>query len=388
MFFSVVSSQSSQLGSYFSIAYLLKDKSYSLFGYTVILFCRFSTRLSSAKDLFVDYQYLRNSHKVICFDFFVESIWSKFIFACIYVLFSALSYFFNSLILIEPRPFWAYQVLSGFLLHARVPFFRNIFLSGDGFMALTLASSPPWLLLSSASEQSLNKRYMECIKGGLYLYSTSSKQTPDSKFKKLNLTNASTLLRIYFEQSYPSIIRKLYNSIEVPGKDFVLGSTLSNVVIFPMTTFSETGRCTLEDEIGMYLDFLVSILSDVSLSNFSLLIKPHPGQSLQKSALLLSKLQAFSNIKIHPLSFSRPSLLGSIPLEILVTHLRSKGCNYITLISTSTSAVPISLLFNDFIDFVPAFGRPFLEGLLNKNHLNTRLNQEKLIDSFLSLYWK
>ena len=152
--------------------------------------------------------------------------------------------------------------------------------------------------LSSASEQSLNKRYMECIKGGLYLYSTSCKQTPDSKFKKLDLTNASTLLRIYYEQSYPSIIRKLYNSIEVPGQDFALGSTLSNVVIFPMTTFSETGRCTLEDEIGMYLDFLVSILSDVGLSNFSLLIKPHPGQSLQKSALLLSKFQALSNIKI------------------------------------------------------------------------------------------
>ena len=384
MFISVVSSHSSQLGSYFTIDHLLKNKAPFLFGYSFILFCRFPTRSMSAKGLYVDCHYLKISHKVICIDFFVESIWSKLLFACIYIIFSGLSYLIDSLILIEPRPFWAYQALSSFPLHQKLPYFRNIFLSGDGFLALTLASSPPWLSLSSSIKQNLNKRYMNHIKGGLYLYSTSRDAIASSKFKKADPTSIIYLLQMYCKQSYSSMFCELYDSIDVSIKCFPPAVHSLNVVIFPMTTFSETARCSLEDEINMYVNFLVGIFSDVRFSNCHLLIKPHPGQSFSKSNRLLSRLQALSIIKLHPLSFSRQSLLGSIPLEILVMHLRDKGCDYIALISASTSAVPISLLFKDFVSFLPAFGRPFLEKLLNDDHLDSRLKQEQLIHSLLS----
>lgn len=385
MLVSVVSSQSSQLGSYFSIDYLLKNNPCPLFGLNIILFCRFPTRSSSAKDLYVDYHHLRQTYNVTCLDFFVDSIWSKCVFACIYILCSALSYLFDSLILIEPRPFWACQVLSSSPLYRRLPLFRHVFLSGDGFMALTLASSPPWLSLSPSLEKRLNERYMERIKGGLYLYCTSRDTIPSSKFIKLDSIRAASLLKIYCDHSYPSTLRKLYGSIKDSRSNLPPERTFHNVIVFPMTTFSETGRCLLDGEINMYVNFLVNLFLDHRYSDYALLIKPHPGQSPKKSDLLLSKLQSLPNFKIHPLSFSSQSLLGSIPLEILVMHLLNAGCNQIALISASTSAVPISLLFKDLIDYLPAFGLQFLDNLLSTKNLNTRLNQEQLIQSLLAL---
>ncbi len=383
MFISVVSSQSSQLGSYISISHLLRRNSIPLFfGWVFILFFRFPTRTCSAKELFVDYASLKSYNKIICADFYVDHILLKLFFSFVYVISAIFSRFFQRFILLEPRPYWAFQALFGFPLLKRLPlFFRNIYLSGDGFLALTLASSPPWLSVSIPShDQSFNK-YLANVRRCFYLYSTSPLPSDVSKLNKLKASDVKLDLEYYYNNFYHSIFERVNKNLK--SRHF-LKTAHSKILIFPLTTFSETGRCSLHDEINMYILYLKSIFCNPEFSNYQLLIKPHPGQSPSKSSMLLAKVRPNSFINIHPLSFSDHSLFGSIPLEILLVHLFEKRSSEIAIIAASTAAVSASLIFTEQTSFISAFGYDFLSGVLKVECLNSRLNQEKLIRKLIS----
>ena len=53
----------------------------------------------------------------------------------------------------------------------------------------------------------------------------------------------------------------------------------SKIIIFPTTTFFETGRCSLNQELDLYTDYFERKISKV---NNQIIIKPHPNSKQNK----------------------------------------------------------------------------------------------------------
>ena len=61
-----------------------------------------------------------------------------------------------------------------------------------------------------------------------------------------------------------------------------------NLIIFPLTTFYETNRSSLEAEISLYIEYL-NEKTNKKVDN--LLIKPHPGNIEIKKDILIKRLK-------------------------------------------------------------------------------------------------
>tara|TARA_A100001035_G_scaffold175504_1_gene139423 strand:+ start:927 stop:2132 length:1206 start_codon:yes stop_codon:yes gene_type:complete len=260
-----------------------------------------------------------------------------------------------------------------------VPKFK-IILFGDGFLSLMPVSRPFWLEQKQKEIPLSHKRLFKSY----HLYSAGNNINA-YKSNKLNRKDIISKLRFYIENNLDKNISKfLSNYFEL------LNSTEinDNLYIFPTTTFYETGRSNLREEISLYKSFLKNSKLD---NCTSLIIKPHPGSSYEKNMHFYRELKSdkhFKNKKIfNPYTGSNKLQLSNIPLELIFTffyyHFNKNNLKKsIILACCSTAGLSIKNLFpSTILDF--AFGDLLIRKFINKDYQEKRITQEILIRKYI-----
>jgi hypothetical protein len=283
-------------------------------------------------------------------------------------------------VLWQPRPLWAKQALTiPKTSVSLLPSFFPCIYFGDGFLNSILTPSPFWLKKQKVS--SAPQCYpLEKSIGAFYAFDISGPKPPlSSKVDSSYLVNTvANIINDRLDTRLSLLLDQFLPIFESCGR----------ILLFPSTTFFETGRSSLDSEISLYHEYLCSLLA----CNFThIMIKPHPGACIRKNTLFLDFLRSDrrygSSQIISSECFSADFPLSHIPLELIVFYLSTHICAFdnLFLVGASTAALSVKLMFPQ-INIVPAFGRHLLSKHISPDFLSARLHQEALLeDSFQAL---
>ena len=150
-----------------------------------------------------------------------------------------------------------------------------------------------------------------------------------------------------------------------------------------MTTFYETGRSSLNEEINLYIEFL----KQTSLKDFDILIlKSHPGNEKEKIKKFTNRVLSdghFKSLKIIYNKFKENVFpIERIPLEILVAYLNTLNNKEvkinICITCSSTATLSTKLIIED-CEIKFAFGEKIIKKYLYKEFVQKRLIQENYL---------
>lgn len=279
----------------------------------------------------------------------------------------------------EPKPNWLPTNFSFFNIYLTLPY-QKIVYYGDGFMQQILDNSPFWL---SNGNQSLKSKPLSANTVSIFLFSLIplSSSNINSSYSISSVT-VLEFFAIIFKHNLISrdilqFLEQLSDSIDSSNK---------YLLIFPTTTFYETNRSLLADELSLYLESL-SLIHD--LGNELILVKLHPRTDKTKLAYFLAEssplfdINSFNDLIIDPITAT------VIPMELIIYYLTSVSsvCNEedISVAVSSTAALSCASLFNN-LKFRPLFGHTLVEKYLLPDYVSSRLRQEALLQNFISHY--
>ena len=175
----------------------------------------------------------------------------------------------NYLSVWEPSPNWLKRLFNyrKFNLNLFKNYFNDIKYYGDGFLCLSETSIPFWLNKEKLSIENKNN-YKNIF---YYFYDLNSSKNKKYKYIQID----------------PSFIKNILEKLIIKST-IIPNKKQKNLIIFPLTTFFETNRSTLESEINLYIDYLNQTINN---KKNPLLIKPHPGNLDIKEKLLIKKLK-------------------------------------------------------------------------------------------------
>lgn len=267
----------------------------------------------------------------------------------------------NNLSIWEPSPFWLKRLFYFKKINLNLfnNYFQDIKYYGDGFLCLSEKSIPFWLENDKLKKENYSK-------AGIfyYFYNLNNTKNLDNKYIEINSSYIKT------------IFNKLTSNLRI-----ILDHNYQDLTIFPLTTFSETNRSSLDSEINLYIEY---INSKIINKNTPILIKPHPGNLEIKNKLLISKLEAkkfnvinknFKDISITDLPFN------VIPLELLCLILVKKlniSFKGITIALNSNATLSTCYLFPD-INHINPFGERLISKYIRKEFIQQRLLQEEIL---------
>tara|TARA_B100000212_G_scaffold341559_1_gene325105 strand:+ start:1428 stop:2552 length:1125 start_codon:yes stop_codon:yes gene_type:complete len=263
----------------------------------------------------------------------------------------------------EPSPNWLKRLFNyrNINLNLFKNYFHNIKYYGDGFLCLSETSIPFWL-----NKEKLSIEIKNNSKKNIFYY-----------FYDLNISKNKKYKYIKIDPSYiKNILEKLIiKSIITTNKK------QKNLIIFPLTTFFETNRSTLESEINLYIDYLNKTINN---KKDPLLIKPHPGNLEIKEKRLIKRLQD-ENFNIVNNQFKKNQIiklpLKIIPLELLCLILVKK-MNFnekdIRIAINSNATLSTSYLFPEIICLKP-FGKKLIYKYIKQEYIKKRIIQEEIL---------
>ena len=282
--------------------------------------------------------------------------------------------FFNKFIFLwQPRPNWVNGIFSYkiFSLPLALPK-KNIIYFGDGFLSLCKTDSPFWLLKKSKKFPK-TKKLISNKNIFYYLFNVNN--------KKLSV-NDIKIDRKFINKIIDDIIKIKFNELN-SFNTTTLALKKKELFIFPTSTFHETSRSTLNNEIKMYLEY---IISKTNTSKNIICIKPHPGSNSRKTFIIEDKLKSkgyelFNWESLFNIKDNNFIPLSVLPLEVFITLLINKlnvDYNNIRLVLSSNASLS-SLILHPKLTTLNAFSDILIKKYLNKNFVNNRLEQERLI---------
>lgn len=377
------SSYSSQLGSLISIRKYLSDHSRNLTTNIVLVF-HIST-LSDSKAKFSPYDSISNVEELNYLKIVripINNIFSRLLLLLLLPFTYPLT-LLARIFVWEPRALWISSLFS--FGQMKLPVFlpgHTRILFGDGFLSYCGDSKPFWLdkKQDCKSENKIERSYYSL---SYYLYNVSH----------FNMKTSDVQISSNYIYSFISeFINSCSNSSDLPEKcnleKYELISQPRNLYIFPTTTFSESSRSSLDDEISMYVDF---ICQSIPVNESYILIKPHPGTRSNKTSTLKDRLVDLGYLiydhthSLHPNSLlSLP--LNVIPLEILYLLLVKYQHRYfkdIHLIVCSNASLSCILIYPE-IKWKCAFGPDLVNKYIRPEYTGSRLVQEEKLIQYLS----
>ncbi len=370
-----VSSYATQLGFLTTYKYQnnLKDINSKSESKTIYIFLFFPIRSDTKIKNICNFKEILGKQEYI--NFKVDSLIKRLL---IYPIFN-LIYFTknkNNIFLWQTRYRWINDLYGSayFNFYLPIPEFK-IILFGDGFLNLMPINKPSWLIKNQID-------HAKYIKTKNLFKSYHHFEIYNHKYKyKSELINSEFIndfLNQYISKEYDYDLTKSLSNLDIFLKGFVKKE--KKIFIFPTTTFYETKRCTLDNEVNMYFDYLTK---KENLRFSFLLIKPHPGSTKIKNIKLFKKLEKnYQNKKIfvlNPYLFDKDISLSNIPLEVIVTYLLNfLEVKNIILACCSTASLSVKTL-NPDIKLEFAFGKALLEKYVRLSYVNQRLDQEKMI---------
>lgn len=282
-------------------------------------------------------------------------------------------FFFKSKVEVwEPRPDWINSLfITKFIKLPRILQNKKTNYYGDGFLCFS-RSIPFWLnnkkFKANYEIHRLSKFYYHFV-------------VEEFNFKKQTFNNYYQIAASKIEKFLHEIIdldeikiNKRYTSKDI--------KKISKIVIFPLTTFTETKRATLNNEISLYLDYFTS---NINPNKNLVIIKSHPNSSFKKINLLYIELKKLKYNVFLPKHFEEIINL-EIPLEIIPMELlclkihKILNIEYKDFIIPITSNVTLSTLrIFPKIKHIEPFGKLLISKYLKKEYIKKRLKQENII---------
>jgi len=267
----------------------------------------------------------------------------------------------NDLSIWEPSPNWLTRLFyyKNINLNFFKKYFKNIKFYGDGFLCLSQTSIPFWLDKEKLSSKNNFSK-------GIFYYSYNLNSLINKKHKYVQIETA--------------YIKNILNKLTLNSKK-IINRKYKNLIIFPLTTFYETNRSSLEAEISLYIDYLNE---KTNKKVDFILIKPHPGNLDIKKEILIKRLKA-ENFLILNNQFEKDQIiklpLKIIPLELLCTILVKKMIineTDITIAINSNATLSTSYLFPK-IKFLKPFGKKLIYKYIKKEFTKKRMVQEEIL---------
>ena len=265
----------------------------------------------------------------------------------------------------QPSPYWINNLFKFKKINLNFikNYFRNRNFYGDGFLCLSLKSVPFWL---TEKEDAFKENYSGNF---FYFYEIDTINKDRKNFIKLDA--------VYIKK----ILYKLENNLLNNTKDLKKNNLMNNLIIFPLTTFSETARASIDGEINLYLEY---IKANVDKNNEFILVKPHPGSLKIKTDLLINKLTKL-NYQVINNYFEKSKIikipLNIIPLELLCLLLVNKfnlKFKDIKMTINSNASLSTFYLFPE-INFLKPFGVKLISKYIRKGFVKKRLLQEEIL---------
>lgn len=375
-----VSSMASQLG--FLSAFTTHATSSKHRSRNLIIIFQYPTPTDQKSRLYLSRdQFLRivksqidTPSKFWCLRISVRFLSFRFLLFPLFWFYAKLSYFFN-FYLWQPRPKWVEDTYSLRKLRFRADFkHQKVILFGDGFLNYVSHRSPPWLVKKSSQIASTSFNPAIEVIASYHLFSLTPIQDPVS-------TSISRDVIIQL------LLRAIKLNHELRGDLNVLFSDFDSldILLYPYTTFYETGRSSLEAEVNMYIDYLLDNITDLPSS---FMLKPHPATRLDKFSrfveLLAKSLPSHKLIGISENQSLSMSTLASIPIECIVVFLVEVMRllpSRITVISCSTASLSVKTLYPQ-IQVKQAFGYSLVSKYINDEFVRPRLDQEQLLSHY------
>ena len=357
------SSYSSQLGAIISLSKYFKNKHLENKPKNIIVFhisskgdpkCRFSCFIDNGKIILGSNYQIR----VIKINSILKRLVLLFCISSLKIL--GLN---NNLSIWEPSPNWLKRLFyyKNINLNFFKNYFKNIKFYGDGFLCLSQTSIPFWL-----DKEKLSTENKNIFLKSIFYYSYNLNSSINKKHKYIKIETC--------------FIKNILNKLNLNSKN-ITNRKYKNLIIFPLTTFYETNRSSLEAEISLYVDYLNE---KINKKIDSLLIKPHPGNLDIKEQLLIKRLKA-ENFTILNNQFDKDQIiklpLKIIPLELLCTILVKKmniNEKDIKIALNSNATLSTSYLFPK-IKCLKPFGKKLIYRYIKKEFTKKRMIQEEIL---------
>ena len=158
--------------------------------------------------------------------------------------------------------------------------------------------------------------------------------------------------------------------------------------IFPTSTFFETSRCSLNEEIDLYLEF---ITKQIDIKSHIICIKPHPGSSTIKTLTLEKRLLENGFELFQWVNYGKLGKVYNLPIEIiplelfigiLVTQMKLKYEKFILVVSSNASLS--CLILYPKLNYLIAFSENLINKYFDNKFKTKRIQQEKFIKEFIS----
>ncbi len=355
------SSYSSQLGALISLSKYLNDIDLKKHSKKIIIF-----QISSKGDLDCNYSCFRVGANIILgsnFNIRIIKINKKYKRLILLFALSALKFsvFNKNLSIWEPYPNWLKKlfVYKKINLNLFKNYLKGVKYFGDGFLCLSETTIPFWL--------NKDKLIMENnISKGVfyYFYNLNTLKSKENKYIKIEAD--------YIKNTFEKLNKNYKNMKKIK---------YNNLIIFPLTTFFETKRSSLESEINLYLEYITEKIDKI---NTNILIKPHPSNIEIKKDLIISRLK-FQNYNVINENLEKNKIISLplqiIPLELLCSEIVKKlniNRKSIKIAINSNATLSTSYLFPE-IECLEPFGEKLISKYLKKTFIKKRLIQEEIL---------
>ena len=355
------SSYSSQLGALISLAHYFNNLELKNHSKNIVVF-----HVSSKGDNSCNYScFYDNAEVILGKNFNVKIIKINSIYKRLILLLCLYSFKIfgldKNLSIWEPNPFWLKRLfyLKKFNFNLFRKDFKNIKFYGDGFLCLSEKSIPFWLDNGVFKSQNYSS-------SSIFYYFYKLHENKDTKNKYIEIKS--------------SYIKNIFEKI-TSNQNKTTEENFGKLLIFPLTTFSETKRSSLESEIILYMEYLNKIVHN---KKQHILVKPHPGNLEIKNKLLISRLkeQKFNVInKILEENIPLNLPLNIIPLELLILELvkiLNINKKNISIALNSNATLSTCYLYPD-VKHLDPFGEELIYKYIRKEFIKSRLIQEKIL---------
>ena len=319
----------------------------------------------------------------IIFRFKINNLYKRF---CLWILLFLSTPILSipNIVIWQTRPDWIKNIftLGPVSLPLIIPS-RNIKYCGDGFLSLCRSAVPFWLRPKKYNK--LKKNILDKNKKNTfyYLYSIDYQKPTiyDIKISK------EFIRKIIFE-----IIDSKKNIKNILFKKKELKKQNKSLLIFPTSTFNETSRCSLDEEINLYLEF---INKKIDINSHFICVKPHPRSSKLKTVILEKKLleigyELFRWSDYLNLGEVFKIPLDVIPLELFISILVIQlGIKYekLDLIISSNASLSCFILYPK-LNLIYAFSSKLINKYIDSRFAAQRLEQEKFIKKYIKKNFK
>ena len=265
----------------------------------------------------------------------------------------------------EPSPNWLRRLF--YYKNIDLNFYKNYFKKtkfyGDGFLCLSQTGIPFWL-----NKEKLTIKNKNNYSKSIFYYFYNLNCEINKKYKYIQIET-------YYIKSTLNKLNSNSNSKNITNKKY------KNLIIFPLTTFYETNRSSLEAEINLYIEYLNE---KINKKVDNLLIKPHPGNLEIKKDILIKKLEE-ANFNILNKEFQEDKIiklpLKIIPLELLcLIIVKNMNINEkdIKLALNSNATLSTSYLFPE-IKCLNPFGEKLIYKYIKEKFTKKRILQEEIL---------